>query len=310
MMTEFENKIHTAVIDNSFLFLKEALGRLLQRDDDHNGMIDNKLLTLTCAELQIALELAVRAVVIHHLGIVGVLKVDQKKLCDEEIIKHYEEKTLKIDDFEKLKNYLKKNNLTPLSKDEFKEIERFQRYRNKIVHFACEFTDDDLGTLRDDVLYYIVHVVLVLLTGETTGETSAEYLQSKLGSDFYKNLKDYSPYVTAMESYAAKMADPVWTCIGCFHRTYSPVDDYCYICGHETLAGYRRIDCGYCGTKDSVIYDNWDIHNSGNHHIMRGMCLNCEEDTDVFECPVCGEAHDITKNFEQDYCDEGHCVNK
>ena len=113
-----------------------------------------------------------------------------------------------------------------------------------------------------------------------------------------------------MEQYAAKMADPVWTCIGCFHRIYSPEFDYCYCCGYETLAGYRRVDCGCCGTKDSVIYDNLDIHNEGNHHMMRGFCLNCEEDTDVFECPVCGEAHDITKNFERDYCDINHCVNK
>ncbi len=109
-----------------------------------------------------------------------------------------------------------------------------------------------------------------------------------------------------MEQYAAKNANPVWTCIGCFHRAYSPALDLCYCCGYETLTGYRRVDCGYCGTKDSVIYDNLDIHNEGNHHMMRGFCLNCEENTEVFECPLCGEAHDITKNFERDYCDLNH----
>lgn len=308
-MTAFEQKIFDAVTDNAFLFLKEALGRLLERDAKGSGKIEKELLTLTCAELQIALELAVRAVVIRKDGIKGVLKIDQKELGEADIIRHYQNKTLKVEDFEKLKNHLKKHGGTSLKKKEFDEIERFQLYRNKIVHFACEFSDDDLQTLRDDILYYIVHVILVLLSEETTGETPAEYLQSKLGSEFYNKVKAYTPYVTAMERYAAKMADPVWTCIGCFHRTYSPKDDYCYICGYETLAGYRRVDCGACGTKDSVIYDNWDIHNEGNHHTMRGMCLNCEEDTYVFECPVCGEAHDITKIFEREYCDEKHCVN-
>ena len=43
--------------------------------------------------------------------------------------------------------------------------------------------------------------------------------------------------------------------------------------------------------------------------MMRGMCLNCEEDTEVFECPICGEPHDLLKNFEREYCDNEHCVN-
>lgn len=292
------------------MFLKEALRRLLERDAEGSGKTDKELLTLTCAELQIALELAMRAVVIWRDGIGAVLKSDQKGLKEADIIRHYNNKTLKVEDFEKLKNYLKKRGGTSLKKNEFDDIERFQTYRNKIVHFACEFSDENLQTFRNEILYYIVHVVLVLLSEETTGETPAEYLQSKLGDDFYKRVKDYNPYVNAMERYAARLADPVWTCIGCFHRTYTPKDDYRYICGYETLAGYRRVDCGACGAKDSVIYDNWNVHNEGNHHTMRGMCLVCEEDTYVFEYPVCGEAHDTTKNFEREYCDENHCVNK
>lgn len=310
MKTDFEHKIFEAVIDNSFLFLKEALGRLLERDAEYK-QIDNELLTLTCAEIQIALELAVRAAVIRRLGIAGVLKDDQKKLCEEEIVKHYENKTLKVEDFEKLKNFLKKNNVTSLLKQEFQEIERFQQYRNKIVHFACEFSEEDLTNLRANILYYIVHVILVLLSEETTGETPAEYLQRKLGDDFYKRLKKYRPYIRAMERYAEKLTSPVWTCIGCFQRTYSPEFDYCYICGYETLTGYRRADCASCGTKNSVIYDHLDIHNEGNHHTINGKCLNCDEDTEVFECPVCGVAHDKVLDYiGYECCKEGHCINR
>lgn len=275
-MTDFEVKVFEAVTDNSFLFLKEALGRLLKRDVDRFKVIDKELLPLTYAELQISLELALRAVAIRRLGIAEILTDDQKKLSEEEIVKHYENKTLKVDDFDKLKNNLKKHNLTSLSKSEYKEIDRFQKYRNKIVHFACEFSKEDINTLRDDILYYIVHVVLVLLSEETTGETPAEYLQGKLGRELYTDLKNYTSYIKAMERYAAKMTDPVWTCVGCSNRTFSPEFDYCYICGYETLSGYRRVDCAACGTRNSVIYDHLDIHLEGNHHKMPGMCLNCE----------------------------------
>ena len=307
MMSDFERNIFEAVTDNSFLFLKESLGRLLERDSGYQE-IENGLLTLTCAELQIALELAVRATIIRKVGIAGVLKDDQKKFSEEEILKHYENKTLKVEDFDKLKNYLKKNNATSLLKKEYQEIERFQLYRNKIVHFACEFSDYEMANLRDDILYYIVHVVLVLLSEDTTGESPAEYLQRKLSDEFYKQLKKYTPYIRAMERYASKMADTVWTCINCFHRTYSPEFDNCYLCGDETLRGYRRVDCSACGTKDSVIYDHLDIHNEGNHHRMNGMCLNCEEKTEVFECPECGIAHDIVIEWRGEYCREGYCV--
>ncbi len=308
-MSDFESKTLKAVTDNSFLFLKEALGRLLERDCEYQE-IDNELLTLTCAELQIALELAVRATIIRKIGIAGVLKEDQKRLSEEEIYKHYKNKTLKLEDFDKLKNFLKKKNLTSLVKKEFHEIDRFQLYRNKIVHFACAFSDDDLFNLRDDILYYIVHVVLVLLSEDTKDESPTDYLQRKLSYDFYQRLKKYTPYIRAMERYASKMTDPVWTCIGCFNRTYSPEYDYCYVCGYETLIGYRRVDCASCGTKNSVIYDHLDIHNEGNHHRMNGMCLDCEEKTEVFECPECGEAHDTIMDWKHIYCREGHCINK
>lgn len=119
MMSDFERNIFEAVTDNSFLFLKEALGRLLERDSGYQE-IENGLLTLTCAELQIALELAVRATIIRKVGIAGVLKDDQKKFSEEEILKHYENKTLKVEDFDKLKNYLKKNNATSLLKKSIK----------------------------------------------------------------------------------------------------------------------------------------------------------------------------------------------
>lgn len=309
-MITFERKIYDSLVGNSLLFFSEALKRLLDKDPHGTGQIDNNLLTLSCAELQISLELAVRATLVELYGIQGVLVSSQKNLPESELEKLYSENKLKVEEFESQKNFLKSGGKCRLTKAEYKEIDRFQIYRNKIVHFTCDFSSQDLSCLRDDVLYYIVHVILVLLADSTTGETPSEFLQSKLGSAEYKRIKGYNPYVRAMERYAQKNSKTVWTCIGCSNRTYSPEEDYCFCCGYETLSGYRRVDCGSCGTKNSVIYDDWDIHNEGNHHTMPGMCLNCEEHTFVFECPECGEAHDTLLNLAGNYCSEGCCVNK
>ena len=63
-MTTFEQKIFDSLVNNSFLFFSEALKRLLDKDPNGWGQIDNNLLTLSCAELQISLELAVRATLV------------------------------------------------------------------------------------------------------------------------------------------------------------------------------------------------------------------------------------------------------
>lgn len=307
-VTLFEKRIYDSLVDNAFLFFKEGFVRLLDRDKYKTGKIDTSLLTLTCAELQIALELAMRAILVKSAGVKSILKGNQSQLSDEKIEELYINNAIKVTEFDTEKNCIKTHNLSRLSKEDFKTIDRFQQYRNNVVHFTCDFSDEQLNTLRDGVLYYIVHVLLVLLADTTTGETPSEYLQSKLGYEFYKRVMDYPPYVKAMEQYAAKESDPIWTCVGCSHRAYSPEFDYCFICGYESITGYSRVDCYRCGTKHSVIYDNLDIHNEGNHHQMTGFCMNCERHTTVYECPICGEAHDVL--FEGDFCHEGYCAHQ
>lgn len=305
-VTLFEKRIYDSLVDNAFLFFKEGFVRLLDRDKYKTGKIDVGLLTITCTELQIALEIAMRAVLVKASGINSILTRSQSQLSEEEIKELYGNNALKVTEFDAEKNYIKAHHLSRLSKEDFNVIDRFQTYRNKVVHFTYDFSEEQLATFRDEVLYYIVHVVLVLLADTTTGETPSEYLQSKLGYEIYKRLMNYPPYVKAMEKYATKESNPIWTCVGCSHRTYSPEFDYCYLCGYESITGYRRVDCCRCGTKKSVIYDNLNIHLKGNHHQMTGFCMNCERHTTVYECPTCGEAHDVL--FEGNLCHEGYCV--
>ena len=90
-MTHFENKIYKTLINNAFLFLSETLLRLLDRDPEGSGKMNTNLLTLTCAELQISLELALRATLVHSRGINRKLiskidnppRINQKEIMNE-----------------------------------------------------------------------------------------------------------------------------------------------------------------------------------------------------------------------------------
>ena len=63
-MTAFEQKIHATLINNSFIFFSEAFGWLLSKALHGIGKMNNYILILTCSELQISLELAVRATIV------------------------------------------------------------------------------------------------------------------------------------------------------------------------------------------------------------------------------------------------------
>jgi hypothetical protein len=65
------------------------------------------------------------------------------------------------------------------------------------------------------------------------------------------------------------------------------------------------IDCDYCKTKRSVIYDNLNI--ALNNNETKGLCLNCDNDGIIFECPKCGLAHNIETKFEG-VCNKDNCI--
>jgi len=100
-MTPFEKKIYDTLINNAFLFLSETLKRLLEQDSDGDGKMDTNLITLTCAELQISLELAIRATLVHSYGIKSILKNDQSCLSEYEIEELYVNNALKVTEFDR-----------------------------------------------------------------------------------------------------------------------------------------------------------------------------------------------------------------
>lgn len=292
MNTEFEKEAYKRLIDNSIVFLKDGIERLVNKDKGDDDYIEHDLLTLTCTSFQISLELAIKGLIIERAGIRSILNNKQSELSDDEIENLFKNNDLKTLDFDAQKNFIKsKNYISDLSKEEFKTIDEFQIYRNRIVHFSFKFYEGDLFDLKYDIIYYLIHIIFkVLLSDRHQDRKPSEFLEYTLGKDLHKKLIHYPPYVYAMERLAKENSNKVFNCIVCNNRTLSQEEDYCYCCNFMSDA-FTMINCDYCKEKRSVLYDNLNIQLNGS--MIKGLCLNCDEDGIIYECPDCGLAYNI-----------------
>lgn len=292
MISDFEKVAYKRLYQNAIVFLKDGIERLVNKDNGDDDYIEHDLLTLTCSSFQISLELAIKALVIERVGIRSILNKKQQVLSDAEIEKLFIQNKLKTLDFDTQKNFIKsKNYIQDLDKEDFKTIEEFQIYRNRIVHFSYKFYEDDLYDLKYDIIYYLIHIIFkVLLSKRYQDEKPSEFLQHHLGQNLHKKLINYSPYIYAMEALAKENSIKVFKCIVCNNRTLSREENYCYCCNFISY-DFTMINCDFCKEKRSVLYDNLNIHL--NSHITKGLCLNCDEDGIIYECPNCGLAFNM-----------------
>ena len=290
MNSEIETDIYSQLQKNAILFLKDGIGRLITNDNHSSDYITNELLTLTCTSFQISLELAIKALIVENDGIRAIADNKLKTLSDEEIKHIISEGNFKTQEFDNQKNFIKSKGYIPeLTKEEFKIIDEFQIYRNRIVHFTYSFKEADLYDLKYDVIYYLIHIILkILLSKKRLDIRPSEYFETILGHKLYDSLKLYPPYIMAMESFAKSNSLKVFNCISCSNKSFNRDENYCYICNFYSDQ-FNLIDCDYCGESECVIYDNLNI--SLNSNEGRGECLNCKGVGTIYECPVCGCAH-------------------
>ena len=124
-MNVFEQNIYQTVTHNALLFLKEGVLKLIDTDRHLPEMTLNDVVILSCSQVQIALELAVRAYLIREKGIDSV--VDQSYMVkhhkNQSIEQIYECGELKVNDFESIKNQLRGIRNIFLTKDDFNVFE-------------------------------------------------------------------------------------------------------------------------------------------------------------------------------------------
>lgn len=304
-MTNFEKKIEERLKHGAEVYLKDAIERIISKDDP-NQPLDADLLSLSCASMQIALELAFKAMIVRMEGIEPILDSKQKGLSENELQKKFEKNEIKVNTFDTTRSHLR----SPLYRDFLKKednkiIDLFDRYRNKSVHFTCFFSENDIEILRDKLIFFMIHEVGKAVLGEI--DHPSEYFVHILGEKLYNKLVCYEPYVKAMHELAKENSEHVVFCVYCDNETLSLDEEFCYCC-NMGYTDYNRIDCPICGSKKTVIYDSLNIHY--NNHIARGLCLSCREDADVFECPQCGDAYCLCHVYDKPLCNESKCVNR
>lgn len=305
-MNTFERKLYKTVVHNSLLFLEVGVKRLI--GNEKNSLEDT--LVLSCSDIQISLELAMRAYVFREKGLESILdRKQQGKYSDEEKVSLYLGNDLKVIEFEGLKNQLKGKEFSVFKKEDFAIIDKFQTLRNKMVHFCCQLEGNELETLRENLMYYVVRVVLCLLFDKYEDKRPAEYFEELLGWDFYRTLINDKGYIRAIEKLAGERCKDVGLCPICSRYAYSIDEEFCYFCNVQPQEDeWGRTECIACGRKNSVIYDRLNIHLAGNHHSMPGMCLHCEAHPEIFECPICGQSHWNFGDKEDWMCYDGHCA--
>lgn len=305
-MTDFERTLHHTVEHNSLLFLEEGVKWLI----GENKQSEMDAIVLACTNIQIALELALRAYILKNKGLEFIIDKKQKdNNTDEEIEKLYAENRLKVIEFEAMKSQLKEKDVSVFKKEDFRIIDEFQTYRNKLVHFCCPLGKDELWKMRDLLMYYVVRVVLCLLYDNYEDKRPAEYFEELLGWEFYRILINDRGYIKAIEQLAKEQAKDVGLCPICGRIAYSIEDEFCYFCNVQPLEDeWGRTECIACGRKNSVIYDKMNIHLGGNHHSMPGLCQHCDAHPQIFECPICGQTHWLYSDTYDWMCYDGHCT--
>lgn len=148
-MNTFENSLYKTVVHNSLLFLEDGVKRMVENNE--HSLEDT--LVLSCSNIQIALELAMRAYILRVKGLDSILdRKQQGKYTDEEKEKLYLDNKLKVIEFDGLKNQLKGKEFNVFKKEDFAIIDEFQTLRNKMVHFCCSLEKRELYELREKLM--------------------------------------------------------------------------------------------------------------------------------------------------------------
>lgn len=293
-----ESKISTSLFQNSIIFLNDAIKHFNNAMQGHSGRI------LTVVEVQMAIELAIKYRIAEDYGSKMIFDNVPPDIDDNELERLFAENRLSTRDFENLKNFLKsKEEYSRKLSKEFKYMEKFQLYRNKLVHLSYNFSQKELNQLEDDIIHVIVYILHILLSGKVSEEEYRQFLYSYIEHEEYEKLLSNRKFYTTLSDMLNKEYSKLYFC---------PICDRTLVIPHKRCVGcltsftdtnaFGFVSCGYCG-EDMVIYDacNIDINTT-----LLGLCLNCKNDTMVYKCEKCGSIVNL-ELFDDSKCNQSHC---
>ncbi len=290
---------------NSWLFLQRAIKELISHDDSNDDGLSEERAVIATSLIQMSFELSLVAHFIASDGIKGVITDKDKHLPEAALIEKLKDNELATKPFNALKAEAIRDKIFRGDDDE-NLINEFQKIRNKLVHINYTFSKNELYDLKNDLTYFIVHVVMPTLSEER--HNPSEIISIKIGSKSFKKLIRFPPYAKEMNRIAKQNSNNVYRCIHCGNNSLATdhSEEYCYSCCAElSHAGF--IDCPYCKSERSMIYDALNISLQGDHTI-KGLCLNCSSDDLVFLCEKCGVEIALEADGDEDKCHPGFCA--
>lgn len=290
--------------ENSWLFLRKAIKELISHDDSNDDILHKDKAIMAISLIQMSFELSLVAYFVETDGIKGIVKGSDASLSEQELLVKYENNELVTKSFNSLKQIAKERGSLFNEDDEY-FIEMFQKIRNKVVHLNYEFDDGDLYDFKYDLIYFIVKVIIPTLANEYLNPSEA--ISTNIESADFLELIHFPPYAYEMHKIAKENSLHVYPCIHCGNESLA-VDigeEYCYSCC-EDLSQAGFIDCPYCKSERSMIYDALNI-DCQIDRTLKGLCLKCEEDDLVYVCKECGAEVALEANISLGKCSPGFC---
>lgn len=281
---DVENEFLKSMYHKTIDFSNEAMKNLVKIEQF------DKYLTFTLINIQLANEFALKAAIISNYGIKFV--IETKNDSDEDIVKNYLNNTLTVRNYDNLKNQFKSSG--NLTKEYIKQMNKFQQYRNRIIHSIYDFSLEDISSIKRQTIYYYLTVVNLLKDSISVRSEMNDHLLhlvETLENSTINSLKKDTEYIDTIEKY---LETNNWDgALICVHCDYPSVTDrgLCLLClesfkTNSDIYGYAN--CDLCKSKDSVIFDNL---NSDINFRMNGFCMICEEKVPLMYCDRCDLWH-------------------
>lgn len=292
------NKLYQKLFLNTNIFLNAAIYNLNKGFDSHNNRV------LAVVSTQMALELAIKTRITKDYGIRIILEGDISSATNEDIWEGYENNSLRIKEFEQLKNFLKsKIDYNKYFTGEYTYMERFQKYRNKLVHFDYNFTEHELEQMESDIIHVIVNILHILISTNVSHDEYRKFMEEYIDSTEYQKLLSNSLYQVALQNIIIREYGETYLCPICSRNLFLPIKK-CLGClsDFNNPSAFGFVNCNYCG-KETVIYDACNIE----HNLtLRGLCLYCENDAVIYKCPKCGNTLNL-ENSKEHSCTPDYC---
>ncbi|TWH78155.1 hypothetical protein [Sedimentibacter saalensis] len=299
---KWEHEFATALFNNAVIFLNEAVGFI------NLGLNERRNIVLSIVNIQIAIELALKSSIVNYYGVRTVLMDPQSRMTDEEIEKLFRENRLKLKEYNMLKNFTKTKDANievyNFEKTQYKHMEQFQKYRNQILHSSYIFSDEEIKKIEQDIIYVLIHIMGILMSDSTDYEYK-HFMQEYLNGREYSKLLHNPIYNRELYEFLENEYDKLYTCPYCSTRTVTPYK-YCARCLTNFDVSkdiFAFVKCGWCG-EEMVICDSGNIEY--NNNMIKGLCLNCGEDTIVYKCHKCHDFVNV-ELFDKSDCCENYC---